>query len=90
MEKQQYCPICQQEVDYSSRYPKYLCNTCMDLCTDAEGRPVAFYNTTILGQGCQGEYKDMGERYGGDNCYVKGIPCKAEEHHFGGIVVEVV
>ncbi len=90
MEKQQHCPICQQEVDYSSRYPKHLCSACMDLTADAEGRPLTFYNISISGHGCQGEYKDTGERYAGDTCYVKGIPCKAKEHRFGGIVVEVV
>ena len=46
--------------------------------------------TIIFRHGCQGEYKDTGERYAEDTCYVKGIPCKAEEHHFGGIVVQVV
>lgn len=90
MEKQQYCPICEQEVHYSSRYPKHLCKSCVALATDAEGRPVVFYNTTILGQGCQGKFRDTGEIYGRDICYVKGIPCKAEEHRFGGIVVEMV
>lgn len=90
MEKQQHCPICQEEVDYSSRYPKYICSTCMDLITDAEGRPLAFYNISISAHGCQGEYKDSGEPFDGDACYVNGIPCKAQEHHFGGIVVEVV
>ena len=90
MEERQYCPICQQEVHYSSRYPKHLCRSCMDLCTDAEGRPLAFYNISIFGQGCQGKYLDTGEIYSSDICYVKGIPCKAEEHHFGGIVVQVI
>ena len=47
-------------------------------------------STVISGQGCQGEYKDTGERYDGDTCFVNGIPFKAEEHHFGGIVVERV
>lgn len=90
MEKQQHCPICQQEVYYSSRYPKYICRSCMDLTTDAEGRPVVFYNTTIFGQGCQGQFRDTGEIYGRDICFVNGVTCKAEEHHFGGIVVLVV
>ncbi|WP_146140126.1 hypothetical protein [Cecembia rubra] len=54
MEKEVHCPICKQEIAYSSRYPKYLCSTCMDLCNDAEGRPVAFYNTSISGHGCRG------------------------------------
>ncbi|MCC5937575.1 MAG: hypothetical protein JJU34_09850 [Lunatimonas sp.] len=90
MEKQQNCPICKQEVAYYSRYPKYLCKACSDLTTDAEGRPVAFYNTTVFGQGCQGEYRDTGEPYEGDICYVQGVTCKAEEHRFGGIVVQAV
>lgn len=89
MEEQQFCPICKEEVSYSSRYPKYLCYTCSEQTTDAEGRPVAFYNTTLFGQGCQGEYRDTGEPFDGDTCYVQGIRCRAEEFRFGGIVVQV-
>ncbi|UJP66700.1 hypothetical protein [Mongoliitalea daihaiensis] len=90
MKELQHCPICQSEVTYSQRYPQYICNSCVELITDKEGRPVEFFNTTILGQGCEGIYQDTGEQYAGDTCYVRGVLCKAKEHRFGGIVVEVV
>ncbi|WP_170069060.1 hypothetical protein [Cecembia rubra] len=47
-------------------------------------------STIISAHGCQGEFKDTEERYEGNTCYVNGIPCKAKEHHFGGIGVEGV
>lgn len=90
MEQLQHCPICQHEVRYYQRHPKYICKTCTEELTDSEGRPIRFHNTSIFGHGCEGSYRDTGERYEGDTCYVQGVVCKAEEFRFGGIVVQVV
>lgn len=91
MEKpKQYCHVCQQEVDYSSRSPRYVCHDCREHMTDEEGRPVDFFNVAMFGHGCQGAYKDTGDPYTSTICYIQGIPCVAAEHHFGGIVVEGV
>lgn len=51
---------------------------------DKECRKVDFFNTTFIGQGCAGEYCDTQEPYDSNICYIDCIPCKAEEHRFGG------
>ncbi|WP_194775029.1 hypothetical protein [Pararhodonellum marinum] len=86
----QKCPICHKGVAYSERYPNYLCGDCVHKATDWEGRAVVFYNTAISGHGCAGEYRDSGEKYHGNSCYVEGIACEAREARFGGIVMERV
>lgn len=90
MKKKQQCPICKTEQPFSSRYPKYLCGNCADRTTNSRGRAIAFYNTTLLGQGCAGEYIDSQEPYESTVCFVDRIPRKAEECHFGGNLVQVV
>jgi hypothetical protein len=90
MEEPQHCPICQEKIAYSQRYPRYICKDCANKTTDLAGRPVVFYNTSLFGQGCRGQYKETKEFYPGDICFVNGIKCQAEEFRFGGIVVQVV
>jgi DNA-directed RNA polymerase subunit RPC12/RpoP len=87
--EKQFCPICQKEVGVNERYPKYICTDCSSKTTDIEGRPVDYFNTTLLGAGCQGKYKDTtSEIYSSNHCYVNGILCIAEEARFGGIVIQ--
>lgn len=86
----QHCPICQQPVTRSSRYPDYICSNCIKLAADQHGRLVAFGNTAVLGYGCQGIYLDNQAAYMGNLCYIKGITCLAEEAYFGGIIVRPV
>lgn len=87
--EKQFCPICQKEVAVNERYPNYICEECASKTTDKEGRPVEYFNTTILGTGCQGRYKDASsEIYNSNHCYVNGILCIAEEARFGGIVIQ--
>ncbi|EOZ96159.1 ADP-ribosylation/Crystallin J1 [Indibacter alkaliphilus LW1] len=90
MEANQTCPICKNEVSFSSRYPRYVCLDCTPRATDKEGRKVDFFNTSFTGHGCAGEYCDTQEPYDSNICYIDGVPCYAEEAHFGGIVVRVV
>ena len=84
----QYCPICNAEVKFSSRYPNYLCNSCAEKKTDIRGEKVIFYNTHLMGHGCQGYYlrNDKLEEFPGNVCYVAGIECFASEGYFGGII----
>lgn len=90
------CPVCGGEMTYRPRYPQMVCKTCHEKTTDRSGRPVVFYNTTPLGHGCRGEYRDTGEAYGVTagraeqfRCYVDGVACTAFEGYFGGVVVVV-
>jgi hypothetical protein len=87
--EKQFCPICQKEVGANERYPKYICGECSSKTTDIEGRPVDFFNSTLIGTGCQGKYKDStSEIYNSNHCYINGILCIAEEARFGGIVIQ--
>jgi len=36
------------------------------------------------------EYTDTGESYTGNECYIDRIKCRADEHRFGGIVIQPV
>jgi hypothetical protein len=85
---QQFCPICNSEVTYFRRYPKYVCKDCYCKTTDKDGRKVAFGNENIFGMGCVGHYLDTGEKYNSNICYIDGQECVAEEARFGGIVIE--
>lgn len=85
----QSCPICLNKTDYSTRYPNQICHDCVRKLNDENGNPIQFSNITILGQGVKGRYKDADREYNSHICYVNGTRCKAAEHHFGGIVVEV-
>jgi hypothetical protein len=87
-EEKQQCPICKAEVKKSTRYPKYICEECTLKVTDKDGRSVYFANTTLLGFGCQGHYRDKNEIYNSHFCFVNGILCVAEEARFGGIVIQ--
>lgn len=86
--KKQHCPLCRDDVQYSERYPKYVCSNCAEKITDADGRNVNFFNLDLYG-GIGGEYVDTGEAYNKQVCYIDGVKCYAEEGRFGGIVVQV-
>jgi len=87
------CPICGQTIPVLVRYPDHICRTCADRAASAEGRPLEFYNETVLG-GILAFYADTGKPYHPGEvhipCFVDGVPCVAEEARFGGIVVQVV
>ena len=84
----QHCPICDESVTPMSRYPNYVCEDCVEKAVDSEGRAVLFTNTSLLGTGCKGKYRETGEAYDSTICFIEGIKCKAEEARFGGIVVQ--
>lgn len=86
----QFCSNCNQPVNYSSRYPKYICQDCVKLLTDKDGRKVAFYNTELLGYGCQGYYIDVEphEEFDSTTCFIQDTMFFAQEARFGGIVIQ--
>jgi hypothetical protein len=71
------------------RYPRQVCEACQAKTTDAYGRRVDFVNVDLSG-GFRGFYRENGAVYNQDLCYVDGRRCVAEEHRFGGIVVQAV
>ena len=85
---EQQCPICEEIVNYSERYPRYLCRKCAGQITDKDDRQVVFHNIDPMGYGCEGKYIDTGEPYTSTVCYAGGHECWAGEARFGGIVIQ--
>jgi O-acetyl-ADP-ribose deacetylase len=83
--KVQHCPLCDRAVRLVERYPRYVCNDCLDLATDRQGRRVAFGNESLSG-GFVGVYVGSEEPYSSHECFVRGVRCEADEAKFGGIV----
>ena len=88
--EQQRCPICHKQVLPVSRYPKYICQDCEGKITDEAGNPVHYHNTSLLGSGIQGIYRDTEEIYDSKICYIADVKCKAIEARFGGIVTNPI
>lgn len=76
--KKQICPICKEIVEQNTRYPNYICDTCITTHRNLE------VNNRICNKNSLAiliMYYDKIE------CTIKNIPCIAKEAHFGGIVV---
>ena len=87
--EQQHCPICLAIVAPNPRYPRYACASCAAQATDKDGRAVAFGNVALSG-GIAGYYRDDGQAYPSQACYIDGVACIADEARFGGIVIETL
>lgn len=85
---QQPCPICHTSVAASPRYPRYVCGPCVDRAVDEQGRPVAAYNSDLLGHGVQLMLREGNEKIPGTTLMIDGVRCTAAEARFGGIVVQ--
>lgn len=83
------CPICAAQVRHWERYPNQVCERCANKASDAYGRRLKFYNESLSG-GFRAVYLDNGAEYKHQICYIDGRKCFANEHRFGGIVVEIV
>lgn len=83
----QECPICRAHVEESPRYPRYICDSCAERVTDAEGRRLKLFQTGPFG-GYAAAYADNSETYDSNEVYVNGVACWAEEARFGGIVIQ--
>lgn len=88
-EKTNPCPICSSPVPFWERYPDALCNQCSTKTTDIDGNSVIFENESLSG-GCKGFYEESDKPYVVEFCYVDGHKCTADEHRFGGIVIQLV
>lgn len=83
------CPICGEKVARWERYPRQVCEYCASKASDAYGRRLCFSGEDSAG-GFRAFYRDNGAEYRHQICYIDGRKCFANEHRFGGIVVEVV
>lgn len=83
------CPICGHPVAHWDRYPKQVCGDCSGRTADEHGRTVAFANVDLAG-GLIGAYNDDGTPYASPFCWIGGVECIADEHRFGGIVIEAI
>jgi hypothetical protein len=83
------CSICGEKVGHWERYPNQVCERCKNKASDAYGRRLQFSNVDGSG-GFLAFYRDTNEEYKSNLCYIDGRKCFANEHRFGGIVVEVV
>ncbi|HCE17129.1 MAG TPA: hypothetical protein DEQ80_04655 [Anaerolinea thermolimosa] len=82
----QYCPICKNPVPVSARYPRAVCEDCAAQATDEAGKPVVFFQEG-LSSGLQGKYRENDEAYPAQECYIRGVRCRVEEGHLGGVVI---
>lgn len=83
----QKCPICSAVVTTSERYPNYVCDRCYTRAEDEDGRRLSFTNVSLSG-GFAALYRDTHEESDSHICYIDGIKCRADEAHFGGIVIQ--
>jgi len=81
------CPICGAPSSVSTRHPRLLCPACVREATDADGRSLRFFNTNT-GGGFEALHADDGSPHAGHTCFVRGVRCRADQHRFGGIVVQ--
>ena len=42
--KNKNCPICDKNMIYLERYPKMICNQCIELAVNKNGESIKFYN----------------------------------------------
>jgi hypothetical protein len=82
------CPICGSPAPTSPRYPRSLCPACVTEVTDAEGRSLRLENTGMSG-GFAARHTDDGSSYVDGVYFVRGVPCVAGEHRFGGVVLQL-
>ena len=83
----QFCPICAAEIKVVLRYPNYVCRSCASKASSADGRRLNFYNESLSG-GFLAFFADTNEPYDSHVCFIEGVQCRADQAHFGGIVIE--
>ncbi|MCC9602139.1 hypothetical protein LOC67_16390 [Stieleria sp. JC731] len=85
------CPVCGSAQKPFLRYPWYICNSCLKLAQDDQGRKLEFGNTSFSG-GLNCKYADEDEeRYidcGSVICLILGRPVIVTEARFGGVVAQ--
>ncbi len=90
----QYCAICRKRMYYSGRYPKTVCSDCTQIgIWDNNGSylKIVNNNSQLLNIDYLNSYKRPINKEHGipyKECYIKDVLCKAEPHHFGGVVIQ--
>ena len=85
------CPICNQQMPYSERYPNSICGTHYNECTDGSGNHVTFENQDEFGGFVSYHtVENTIVRRNDGTCFVRGIKCSAGEARMGGIVIQVM
>ena len=84
--KNKNCPICDKNMMYLERYPKMICQECIELTVNKNGESIKFYNIDHTGRFVSMVNDIKGEEH---ECYINNIKCRADEARFGGIVVEL-
>lgn len=87
----QYCSNCRKEINLLRRYPKRICEKCKNEIRSKDGRKVEYFNSNLMGTGCQGYYSDtqQSELYNSNECYIEKKTFIAKEGRFGGIIIEL-
>ena len=85
------CPVCNEVASVTPRYPSCVCRDCINKygTLDINNNLIIFQNESISGgirafriiNGKQEEVYSY-------ECYVNKIKCIAQEHRFGGIVIQ--
>jgi len=88
---QKQCPICNQQMPFSERYPNSICNAHYGECQDLQGNPVTYENEDFSG-GFVSYHIIEGNivRRNDGSCMVRGQRCYAGEARMGGVVIQVV
>ncbi len=89
------CPICKTITEnIPGRYVNIVCNNCIDTygMLDKNGYNIKFGNINLSGGFKSIITLDNGTQVNGEGneCYINGFKCKAEEARFGGIVIQCV
>ncbi len=93
-EYKQYCFLCKASIPLNSRYPKKICEECYEKPKfDENGLELSFYNLSMAG-GFKIVYQKDGKTVKEETnksykrCFIDGKELFAEEHRFGGIVIQ--
>lgn len=91
------CPICltcDEKFPSECMYANSVCKQCVELAVDKNNKPMYFANTCEGGGFITVQYNDVNKKptfYSGwHECFIKGVPCYADECRYGGIVVTVM
>jgi hypothetical protein len=87
------CPLCGSPALHLDRYPRSVCDACYARTTDSAGRPISGANTSMSGgfvAHFAGSTDICTEVTATKRCWVEGRPCRIDEAHMGGVVVEAL
>jgi hypothetical protein len=86
-----YCPICNNVMLKSDRYPNALCKKHYGECLDKDGNVVTYGNTS-LGGGFASYHTVNNTIIKKDDgiCFIRGHKCTVGEAHLGEIVIQLL